>query len=108
MFSPVTYVEVTVAGPVALEVDAGHELAVYAADGFVDVAGTRVERGVLARLSDGDEHVQLAGAGRALVFGGAPLLDPTFIYWNFVADSMAEGRAFFEDWKAGRFPSLAR
>ena len=84
MFSPITYLEVTVAGPVALDVDAGHELAVYAADGAVDVAGTRVERGVLAQLGDGDARVDLD-----------------------VADSVAQGRAFFEDWKAGRFPSLA-
>jgi len=106
MFSPVTYLEVTVAGRIALEVDAGHDLAVYAADGSVDVGGTRVERGVLARLTGGDARVELDGAGRALVFGGAPLEDPTFIYWNFVADSVAEGRAFFEDWKAGRFPNI--
>src|SRR5262245_43052786 len=70
MHSPITYLEVTVGGRVALEVDPSHELAVYPAEGAVDIGRTRVDRGVLARLTDGDGEVTLDGGGRVLVFGG--------------------------------------
>jgi redox-sensitive bicupin YhaK (pirin superfamily) len=106
-FQGVTYLEVDVSGALELEVDPTHDLAVYAVDGELDVGGTRIGRGVLAHLSGDDARVELGAAGtRAVVIGGEPLPEPTVIYWNFVADSLAEGKAFHRDWQAGTFPRL--
>lgn len=106
-FVGVTYLEVDVRGAIELEVDPDHELAVYAVDGEVDVAGTRVGRGVLAALTGGGDRVELGAAGtRAIVLGGDTVPEPTVIYWNFVADSLVEGQTMHRDWQAGRFPTL--
>lgn len=106
-FMGVTYIDVDVRGAVELDVDPGHELAVYAVDGALDVAGTAVARGVLAKLTDGDARVELGAAGtRAVIIGGETVPDPTVIYWNFVADSLTEGQTMHRDWQAGRFPAL--
>jgi hypothetical protein len=106
-FQGVTYLEVDVRGAVEVDVDPAHDLAVYAVDGEVDIGGTRVGRGVLAHLTSGDARVELGAAGtRAVIIGGDTMPEPTAIYWNFVADSLGEGKAFHRDWEAGAFPRL--
>jgi redox-sensitive bicupin YhaK (pirin superfamily) len=109
-FQPLTYLDVELSAGAAavLPVDAAHDLALYVAQGTAWVGGTAVERGVLAHLDEGAPALPLrseAGA-RLLVLGGTRLPDPLVIWWNFVVDSVAEGRARFADWEAGRFPAL--
>ncbi|QSQ19543.1 pirin family protein [Pyxidicoccus parkwayensis] len=110
-FSSLTYldVELSAGASVSLPVDTAHALALYVAEGEVSVGGTAVGRGVLAHLEDGAPSLSLRseGGARLLVLGGAPLPEPLVIWWNFVVESVAEGRARFADWEAGRFPSLA-
>nr|WP_274622321.1 pirin family protein [Myxococcus fulvus] len=110
-FHPLTYldVELEAGASVSLPVEPTHALALYVADGEVAVGGTTVERGVLAHLEDGGAALALHSVrgGRAVVLGGEPLPDPLVIWWNFVVDSVAEGRARLADWEAGRFPPLA-
>jgi redox-sensitive bicupin YhaK (pirin superfamily) len=109
-FSPLTYLDVTLSpgARMALPVDAAHALALYVAEGTVSVGGTDVTRGVLAHLDDGLPLLPLhsEGGARLLVLGGTPLPEPLVIWWNFVVDSVAEGRARHAEWEAGRFPSL--
>ncbi|MBZ4418105.1 pirin family protein [Myxococcus sp. RHSTA-1-4] len=109
-FQPLTYLDVALSAgaEVSLPVDAAHALALYVAEGSATVGGTAVERGVLAHLDEGAPTLPLRSeqGARLLVFGGTPLPDPLVIWWNFVVDSVAEGRARFADWEAGRFPAL--
>ncbi|NMO15787.1 pirin family protein [Pyxidicoccus fallax] len=110
-FHPLTYldVELSAGADVSLPVDPSHALALYVAQGQVSVGGKSVDRGVLAHLDEGTPSLPLQSqqGARLLVLGGLPLPDPLVIWWNFVVDSVAEGRARFADWEAGRFPSLA-
>lgn len=110
-FQSLTYLDVSLApgAEVSLPVDSTHALALYVAEGEVSVGGTAVARGVLAHLDEGTPLLPLRSAqgARLLVLGGTPLPDPLVIWWNFVVDSVAEGRARVADWEAGRFPSLA-
>ena len=93
-----------------LPVAADHELAVYVAIGSVAVAraDSPVEAGTLALLVDGGATLELSApvASRAIVIGGTPLPEPTTIWWNFVADSVEQGRRLQTDWEAGRFPRM--
>ncbi|MCE9669716.1 pirin family protein [Myxococcus stipitatus] len=110
-FHPLTYldVELEAGARVSLSVNPAHALALYVADGEVAVGGTPVARGVLAHLDEGGDVLSLYSTqgGRAVVLGGEPLPEPLVIWWNFVVDSVAEGRARLADWEAGRFPPLA-
>ncbi|WP_052350939.1 pirin family protein [Myxococcus stipitatus] len=110
-FHPLTYldVELEAGATVSFPVEPTHALALYVADGDVSIGGTTVERGLLAHLDEGASTLTLHSVrgGRAMVLGGEPLPDPLVIWWNFVVDSVAEGRARFADWEAGRFPPLA-
>ena len=107
-FSDLVYLDVELEGwgKVELPVEPGHQLAVYAAEGTVLVGGTSVEQSVLAHLELGDGLLELACTQpcRALVLGGAPLAEPTVIWWNYVVASAAEGRALEQEWLAGRIP----
>ena len=107
-FSDVVYLDVQLDGyaKVELPVEAGHELAVYAAEGTVLVGGTSVEPSVLAHLEQGDGLLELACTQpcRALVLGGAALAEPTTIWWNYLVASVAEGRALEQEWRAGKVP----
>ena len=109
-FQPLTYLDVALSpgADVSLPVDAAHSLALYVAEGEVSVGGKAVGRGVLAHLEDGAAWLPLRseGGARLLVLGGTPLPEPLVIWWNFVVESVAEGRARFADWQAGRFPAL--
>ncbi|MCP3138662.1 pirin family protein [Pyxidicoccus xibeiensis] len=110
-FQPLTYldVELSPGAQVSLPVDAAQALAVYGVQGDVAVGGTAVAQGVLAHLEDGMPLLTLRSerGARLLVLGGTPLPDPLVIWWNFVVDSVAEGRVRLADWEAGRFPALA-
>ncbi|MFP2931797.1 pirin family protein [Pyxidicoccus sp. 3LG] len=110
-FQPLTYldVELSPGAEVSLPVEEAHALAVYVAQGEVLIGGTAVAQGVLAHLDDGASTLSLRSeqGTRLLVLGGTPLPEPLVIWWNFVVDSVAEGRARLADWEAGRFPSLA-
>ena len=107
---PLTYLDLNLqAGTeLALSVPPEHELALYVASGEVTLGGTVVPRGVLALLGEagGMVHLGSAPGARAALFGGVPLPEPTVIWWNFIVDSVEEGRACEADWKAGRFPRV--
>jgi quercetin 2,3-dioxygenase len=109
-YLPLTYLDLTLqpGAELAIPLAPDHELALYVAVGDLIVSDKAVARGVLARLSEQGDSLQLrstAGA-RALLFGGVPLPEPTVIWWNFIVDSNEEGRACEADWKAGKFPRV--
>ncbi|WP_084183426.1 pirin family protein [Nevskia soli] len=107
---PLTYLDLTLqaGAELALPVSADHELALYVAIGEVTLGGTAVPAGVLATLGTGGVSIRIGSTqgARALLFGGVPLPEPTAIWWNFIVDSVEEGRACEADWKAGKFPRV--
>lgn len=109
-FQPLTLwdVELRAGAGVLLPVDPAQALAVYGVEGAVSVGGTDVAQGVLAHLDEGAPALALRSdtGARLMVLGGTPLPDPLVIWWNFVVDSVAEGRSRVADWEAGRFPPL--
>jgi redox-sensitive bicupin YhaK (pirin superfamily) len=80
----------------------------YVVEGEVTLGEMVVPRGALAVLGGAGSSVRLgtAAGAKALLFGGEPLPEPTVIWWNFIVDSVEEGRACEADWKAGRFPKV--
>lgn len=109
-YLPLTYLDLRLqaGAELAIPVAPDHELALYVADGDLILDGTSVNRGVLARLSEQGDSLQVrsAGGARAILFGGVTLPEPTVIWWNFIVDSSEEGRACEADWKAGKFPRV--
>lgn len=90
-----------------LVVHPDHELAIYVAEGSVEVDGTAVKIHDLAKLSSGDEFAfRATEASRFVIFGGEPLPDPTVIYWNFVTDTLGEAKQAAIDWQDGKFPPV--
>lgn len=77
-------------------------LLVYVFVGSLDVAGTRVEKGQLARLGDGDA-LRLAGAegGQALLLGGEPHGEPIAHYGPFVMNRQEELEQALRDYRDG-------
>ena len=110
-FSSLTYVDVALeaGAEIVLSVDPTHELAIYVAEGEVTVGRDGVPKGSLAKLDDGDDALVLASANgaRAIVIGGAAMPEPTVIWWNFVVDTVEQGRSLEAAWAAGEFPKLA-
>ena len=108
-YQPSTYFDLKLQPGAALRlpVDPGHELALYVAVGEVTLGDTVVAQGVLAGLGGG-AILELASAkgARVMLVGGEPLQEPTVIWWNFIVDSVEEGRACEQDWKDGRFPKV--
>jgi redox-sensitive bicupin YhaK (pirin superfamily) len=110
VFLPLTYLDLRLqaGADLALKVPADHELALYVAVGEVKLAGATVSKGMLAKLDDGGDTLRLAcgSDARALLFGGVALPEPTVIWWNFIVDTVEEGRACEADWNAGKFPKV--
>ena len=109
VFLPLTYLDLRLqpGSELALSLPPDHELALYVAVGEVTLGATTVSKGVMAKLGDGEGLRLQSGPGaRALLFGGVPLPEPTAIWWNFIVDTVEEGRACEADWKAGKFPKV--
>jgi quercetin 2,3-dioxygenase len=93
---------------VSMVVENDHTLALYVAMGSVEVGEATVPARSIAPLSGESASLVLRSkeGARALLFGGAPMADPTVIWWNFVVGSVAEGRELQAEWEAGRFPAI--
>lgn len=81
------------------------ELALYVTDGVLELAGMRVEAGMLAVFDAGMHPLIAATAGpaRAILFGGAPLDGPRRLWWNFVSSRPERLEHAKADWAAQRF-----
>ena len=86
---------------------AGHERALYVAEGNVSVEGTSYDAGS-SLIASPDVSVCLSAntPARVAVFGGAPLESPRHLLWNFVSSRRERLQQAKEDWMAGRFPKV--
>ena len=99
------YVDVTLApgGRVRIPADA-EERAIYVLDGRVTIAGDRFPADRLLVFRPGDEIVVSSEEGAHLMlFGGASMGSPRYIWWNFVSSSKERIEQAKEEWRTGRF-----
>lgn len=111
-FQGLTYLDVQ-AKPnsnVTLPVNPAHQLGIYVAEGAIEIGETKIGVGDLAHLSDGAGEILLSSkdGARFIVLGGEPLPEPTVIYWNFVVDTVGEGKARMIEWENGEFPPVPK
>ena len=106
--SETLYADVTLKRGARLPVDADHEeRAVYTISGRVEVAGQGFEPGQLLVLRPGDPHVVTAETdARVMLFGGAPMGGPRYIWWNFVSSRRERIEQAKEEWARGRFDTV--
>ena len=108
--SDTLYADVKLAPAAVLPVDAHYEeRALYTIEGTIEVGGDLFEPGQLLVLRPGDPHtVRNAGTGvaRAMVFGGAPMEGPRYIWWNFVSSRPERIEQAKEEWARGRFDTV--
>ncbi|CTQ33174.1 pirin family protein [Jannaschia rubra] len=111
--SDTLYADVTLApgarAPIAANAE---ERALYTLHGRIDVAGDTFEPGQLLVLRPGDEITVTAlpdGTGdhaRFMLFGGAPMDGPRWIWWNFVSSRPERIEQAREEWRRGRFETV--
>ncbi|MEM9044791.1 MAG: pirin family protein [Pseudomonadota bacterium] len=83
------------------------ERALYTISGAIEVAGDRFEPGQLLILRAGDHITVLASeASRFMLFGGAPMEGPRYIWWNFVSSRLERIEQAKEEWARGRFETV--
>jgi redox-sensitive bicupin YhaK (pirin superfamily) len=107
-FSETLYLDcrISAGAAVTLPEDAA-EMAVYVAEGSLDVDGQRVPEGVMAVITPGRAPRAAALADtRALVIGGAPL-GTRRLEWNFVSSRPQRIEAAKAEWRAGGFDRIA-
>jgi quercetin 2,3-dioxygenase len=84
---------------------AGHNAFAYVFEGAAEISGTRVERGTLAVLGNGE--VFRVGAGdapaRLILVAGKPIGEKVVKYGPFVMNTPEEIYQALEDYNAGRF-----
>ena len=83
------------------------ERALYTVAGTIEVAGDAFEPGQLLVLRPGDAITVAARSGaRFMLFGGAPMDGPRYIWWNFVSSRPERIEAAKEEWARGRFDTV--
>ncbi|HYC38752.1 MAG TPA: pirin family protein [Usitatibacter sp.] len=103
--SPTFYAEVSIAATRSFAVPARHEeRGVFVVDGAVRIGGKEIARGEMVVLQPGaDVLIEAPAAARIMIFGGARLESPRYVWWNFVSSRRERIVQAAEDWKAGRF-----
>jgi redox-sensitive bicupin YhaK (pirin superfamily) len=80
------------------------ERAIYTLDGEVSISGDLFPAERLLVLRPGDEIVVSSASGaHFMLFGGASLGSPRYIWWNFVSSSKERIEQAKQEWKTGRF-----
>ena len=107
--SETLYADVRLAEGAVLPIDAGYEeRALYTISGTLEVGPDRFEAGQLLVLRPGDAHRARAvgGPARVMLFGGAPMEGPRWIWWNFVSSRPERIEQAKEEWRRGRFETV--
>ncbi|MBI3434694.1 MAG: pirin family protein [Proteobacteria bacterium] len=84
------------------------ERAVYVQSGEIDIAGDRFTAGRLLVLRPGDAITLTAlTPSRVAIVGGETLEGPRYVWWNFVSSRKERIAQARDDWKNGRFGTIA-
>jgi redox-sensitive bicupin YhaK (pirin superfamily) len=83
------------------------ERALYTIKGDIEVAGDTFGPGQLLVLRPGDLIVARAKTdAQFMLFGGAPMGGPRYIWWNFVSSRAERIEQAKEEWAQGRFDTV--
>jgi redox-sensitive bicupin YhaK (pirin superfamily) len=106
--SETLYADVRLEAGARAPVDAAYEeRALYTVAGTIEVAGDAFGPGQLLVLRPGDAiAVAAASDARFMLFGGAPMEGPRYIWWNFVSSRPERIEAAKEEWARGRFDTV--
>ena len=106
--SETLYADVQLKAGTRMPIDADYdERAIYTIGGTIQVAGDTFEPGQLLVLRPGDPiTVAAASEARFMLFGGAPMEGPRYIWWNFVSSRLERIEAAKEEWANGRFDTV--
>jgi redox-sensitive bicupin YhaK (pirin superfamily) len=106
--SETLYADVQLEAGARVPVEATHEeRALYTVAGTIEVAGDAFEPGQLLVLRPGGAiAVTAASDARLMLFGGAPMEGPRYIWWNFVSSRPERIEAAKEEWARGRFDTV--
>ena len=106
--SETVYADVQLRDGAAAPIDAEYEeRALYTIAGEIEVAGQRFAPGQLLVLRPGDAITVRARAdSRFMLFGGAPMGGPRYIWWNFVSSRPERIEQAKEEWRRGRFETV--
>jgi redox-sensitive bicupin YhaK (pirin superfamily) len=104
-FHDTLYADVRVKPGGAFRIPAeAEERAIYTLDGEVEIAGDRFAPDVLLVFKPGDDIVVKSQRGaHFMLFGGASMPSPRYIWWNFVSSSKERIEQAKNEWKTGRF-----
>ena len=89
-------------------IDATHEeRALYTISGEIEVGGDTFGPAQLLVLRPSDAHrVRALSDARFMLFGGAPMGGPRYIWWNFVSSRPERIEQAKEEWRRGRFDTV--
>src|SRR3954451_23784364 len=106
--SETLYADVKLGAGAALPIDAAYEeRALYTIAGAIEVAGDSFGPGQLLVLRPGDPiAVRATTAAQFMLFGGAPMEGPRYIWWNFVSSRPERIEQAKEEWARGRFDTV--
>ena len=107
--SETLYADVALEPGARFQIEPSHdERAVYIVEGTVRAAGASFETSQLAILRKGSEVVVEAGAtpARFMLFGGEPMGEARYIWWNFVSSRKERIEQAKAEWAAGRFDTV--
>ncbi len=106
--SETLYADVALAAGARMPIDAHYEeRALYTIAGTIEIAGDAFEPGQLLVLRPGDAvTVTAREAARFMLFGGAPMEGPRYIWWNFVSSRPERIEQAREEWAMGRFDTV--
>lgn len=106
--SETLYGDIELQAGCSIPIDATYEeRALYTISGEIEIAGVRFEKGQLLVLRPGDAiTVRANSTARFMLFGGAPMEGPRYIWWNFVSSRPERIEAAKEEWANGRFDTV--
>ncbi len=106
--SATLYADLHLAAGARLSIDPTYEeRALYTLSGTIAVAGDAFEPGQLLVLRPGDAiTVSAASDARCMLFGGAPMEGPRYIWWNFVSSRPERIEQAKQEWAQGRFDTV--
>lgn len=106
--SQTLYADLLVTAGRSMPIDATcEERALYTISGTIKIAGDSFEAGQLLILRPGDAITLSATTNaRVMLFGGAPMEGPRYIWWNFVSSRPERIEQAKEEWRRGRFDTV--
>lgn len=83
------------------------EIGIVVVDGTVYSEEHKVQKGhMLISNTDDQCKLKIAPETRILLFGGEPLPEPRYLFWNFVSSNKEKLEKAKKDWEERRFPKV--